>query len=184
MGTETIGRGRALVLLAAAAGHLGLVIFVGAFQVDLRDRGPLADAIACYSTLSGADSGYAFFAPGVGSPPTATFEVVDATGAVTTDHLMSGSNAEASLRAGNIIGRFWLEQDQALKRAIAASWAGKMFARHPGAASVVVRVQECEVAPMREHRRQDELRCDLHYQAKLVPQATLRSAQVADREAP
>ncbi|WP_437963767.1 hypothetical protein WMF04_29055 [Sorangium sp. So ce260] len=183
MGRETIGRGRALVLLAAAAGHLGLVIILGAFQVDLRHRGRVADAVACYGTLTGADSGYAFFAPGVGSPPTATFEVVDAAGAVTTDHLMSGANAEARLRAGNIVGRFWLEEDQPLKRAIAASWAGKMFARHPGAASVVVRVEECEVASMQEHREDDELRCDLHYQAKLVPEARLRAAQAADREA-
>ncbi|WP_437933627.1 hypothetical protein [Sorangium sp. So ce341] len=184
MGTETIGRGRALVLLAAAAGHLGLVIIVGAFQVDLRDRGPVAAAVAAYGTLSGADSGYAFFAPGVGSPPTATFEVMDATGAVTLDRLMSGANAEARLRAGNIVDRFWLEEDQALKRIIAASWAGKMFARHPAAASVVVRVEECEVAPMREYRQHDELTCDLHYQAKLVPQAKLRAARAADQEAP
>ncbi|AUX34167.1 MULTISPECIES: hypothetical protein [Sorangium] len=184
MGTETIGRGRALVLLTAAAGHLGLVIIVGALQVDLRGRGPLADAVAAYGTLSGADSGYAFFAPGVGSPPTATFEIMDATGAVTTDRLMSGANAEARLRAGNIVDRFWEEEDQALKRTIAASWAGKMFARHPAAAGVVVRVEECEVAPMQEYRHQDELTCDLHYRAKLVPHEKPRTAHAADREAP
>ncbi len=184
MGRATMDRGRALVLLAAAAGHLGLVILLGAFQVDLRDRGRVADALAGYGRLTGADTKYSFFAPGVGSLPTATFEVVDAAGAVTTDRLMSGANAEAELRAGNIVGRFWREEDPALKRTIAASWAGKMFARHPGAASVVVRVEECQVASMHEYHQKDELRCHLHYQAKLVPHAKLRAAQAADREAP
>ncbi|AUX41570.1 hypothetical protein SOCE26_029910 [Sorangium cellulosum] len=184
MGRETIGRGRALVVLAAAAGHLGLVIILGAIRVDLRVLGPVAGAIASYGVLSGADSGYSFFAPGVGSPPVATFEVVDAAGAMIKDHLESGDNAEADLRAGNVVGRFWLEQDQALKRSIAASWAGKMFARHPGAQSVAVRVEQCELAPMHVYRPEDGLRCALHYQAKFVPHAKLLAAPIAGRRAP
>ncbi|WP_438029836.1 hypothetical protein [Sorangium sp. So ce233] len=177
-------RWRALVVLAAAAGHLGLVIVLGAFQADLGCGRWLADAMASYGTLSGADSGYAFFAPAVASPPSATFEIVDATGAVTTDRLKPGTSSEADLRAGNIVGRFWLQHDQALKRSIAASWAGKMFARHPGAVSVVVRVEECEVASMHAYRQEDGLRCHWHYQAKFVPQATARAAKRAVREAP
>ncbi|WP_437680784.1 hypothetical protein [Sorangium sp. So ce131] len=184
MGRETIGRGRALVVLVAAAGHLGLVIILGALQIDLRGRGPMADAIAGYGALSGADSGYSFFAPDFGSPPMATFEVVDATGAVIIDHLESGANTEADLRTGNVVGKFQLEEDQALKRSIAASWAGKMFARHPGARSVVVRVDECDVAPIHVYRQGDGLRCELHYQAKFVPRAQLRAAPTRDGGAP
>ncbi|WP_437785517.1 hypothetical protein [Sorangium sp. So ce1097] len=186
MGRASMGRRRALVVLAAAAGHLGLVIVLGAFQVDLHHRGPAADALAAYATLSGADSEYSFFAPGVGSTVAATFEIADAAGTVITDSLKPGTSAEADLRAGNIVGRFWLVQDQALKRSIAASWAGKMFARHPGAASVVVRVEACGIAPMQASRRQpgDALRCRLHYQAKFVPQDKARGAARADRGAP
>ncbi|MGK3994355.1 hypothetical protein [Sorangium sp. So ce1024] len=184
MGRPSMGRRRARVALAAAAGHLGLVIVLGAFQVDLHHRGPVAGAVAAYGTLSGADSGYAFFAPGVGSTASATFEIADAAGTVIRDSLDPGTSPEADLRAGNVVGRFWLVQDQALKRSIAASWAGKMFARHPGAASVVVRVEECALAPMQEYREEDGLRCRLHYQARFVPQENARAAALADREAP
>ncbi|WP_433936434.1 hypothetical protein AB3662_17300 [Sorangium cellulosum] len=177
-------RWRALVVLAAAAGHLGLVIVLGAFPIDLGWGGRLADALASYGMLSGADSGYSFFAPAVGSPPSATFEIMDAKGAVLTDGIKPGTNSEADLRAGNIVGRFWLQDDQALKRSIAASWAGKMFARHPGAVSVVVRVEECEVASMHAYLQGDGFRCHWHYQAKFVPQATARAAKQAVREAP
>ncbi|WP_437737454.1 hypothetical protein [Sorangium sp. So ce1335] len=180
----SMGRWRAPVALAAAAGHLGLVIVLGAFQVDLHHLGPVAGAVVAYGTLSGADSGYAFFAPGVGSLPAAAFEIADAAGKTTTDSLKPGTNAEADLRAGNIVTRFWLAQGQALKRSIAASWAGKMFARHPGAASVVVRVEECELASMQEYREEDGLRCRLHYQAKFVPQESARAAEPAGRGAP
>jgi hypothetical protein len=177
-------RWRALGVLAAAAGHLGLVVVLGAFQADLGCGRWLADALASYGTLSGADSGYAFFAPAVASPPSATFEIVDATGAVVTDGLKPGTSSEADLRAGNIVGRFWVQGDPALKRSIAASWAGKMFARHPGAVSVVVRVEECEVASIHAYRQGDGFMCRWHYQAKFVPQPTARAAKQAVREAP
>ncbi|XXX74248.1 hypothetical protein WMF30_42050 [Sorangium sp. So ce134] len=63
----------------AATGHLGCVV-PGALHVDLQRAGRLGRVVAYYCALSGAGSGYDYFAPSVGALPWARFQATDASG--------------------------------------------------------------------------------------------------------
>ncbi|WP_437285768.1 hypothetical protein [Sorangium sp. So ce406] len=171
MGERTRRRGLALMTLAAAA-HLGCVL-LGALHVDPQGAGRLGRVIAYHSALSGADSGYNFFAPSVGALPWARFQVTDARGRVNADALESGANHEADLRVRSLVSLFLTEEDESLRRALAASLAGKVLARYPGAASVVVRLEICDLPSMEEYRDGKRPAWNLIYRAKLVPLARL-----------
>ena len=58
----------------------------------------MGDGVALYSSLSGADNGYGFFAPGVGAQFLTTFVLTDTEGNEWTDTLDMGSTSEANLR--------------------------------------------------------------------------------------
>jgi hypothetical protein len=176
MGPSSIRRRRAFAALVVAGGHLGCVA-LGALRVDLNGGGPLSRAFAHYGTLSGADSAYGFFAPDVAALPWAFFEVTEATGAISSDVLERGANREADIRVRNIIGTFWNVGTEPLRRALAASWAGKVFARHPGARSVVVRLESYDLPSMKEVREGKTPRWVVHYEAKFIPRARLRAAE-------
>ncbi|WP_433928626.1 hypothetical protein AB3662_34850 [Sorangium cellulosum] len=175
MGERTRRRGLALMTLAAAA-HLGCVL-LGALHVDPQRAGRLGTVIAYHSALSGADSGYNFFAPSVGALPWARFQVTDARGRVNADALESGANHEADLRVRSLVSLFLTEEDESLRRALAASLTGKVLARYPGAASVVVRLEICDLPSMEEYRDGKRPAWNLIYRAKLVPLARLAGSQ-------
>ncbi len=166
-------RGRVLLTLAAAL-HLGCIA-IGAMHRSLNGSGYLGSAAAYYSALSGAYSGYGFFAPGVGAMPWATFEITDANGAVITDALESGANHEADLRIRNILPLF-NSGDEALRRSLVASWAGKMFARHPSAESVAVRLEAYDLPSMQEFRDGKQPAWEPLYKAKFVTRSRHRAA--------
>ncbi|WP_437808881.1 hypothetical protein [Sorangium sp. So ce1078] len=168
MGGRQRRRGLALMALAAAA-HLGCVI-LGALHVDLQRAGRLGWGVAYHGALSGADSGYGFFAPSVGALPWARFQVTDARGKVIDDVLASGANPEVDLRVRSIVSSFMTEEDESMRRALAASWAGKVLARYPGAASVVVRLEICDLPSMQEYRDGKRPAWNLIYEAKVVRQ--------------
>lgn len=169
MGGRQRCRGLAFIALAAAAAHLGCVI-LGALHVDLQRAGRLGKGVAYYGALSGADSGYDFFAPSVGALPWARFQVTDARGRVIDDALESGSNPEADLRIRSLVSLFLTEEDESMRRSLAASWAGKVLARYPGAESVVVRLEICDLPSMQEHHDGKRPAWNLLYEAKLVRQ--------------
>ncbi|WP_437324308.1 hypothetical protein [Sorangium sp. So ce381] len=183
MGGRQGRRRLARLAMAAAAAHLGIVV-LGALQVDLHKAGRLGQAVAYYGALSGADSGYNFFAPSVSALPWARFQVTDARGRVISDVLESGANHEADLRVRSIVALFMTEEDESLRRSLAASWAGKVLARHPGAASVIVRLDVCDLPSMQEYREGKRPTWGLIYQAKLVPQRRFQAASRAKGGAP
>ena len=78
-------RGRAAALVAVV-GHLVLVV-MGALQIHPEGDGWLARALAYYGALSGAESGYAFFAHSITPLPRASFLVSDAGGMTIADAL-------------------------------------------------------------------------------------------------
>jgi hypothetical protein len=107
-----------------------------------------------YGLLSGAESGYGFFATGAGSELRVRFDVIDGEGRETTTSLEEAASHEADLRIGSIIGMFqWEDDEPAMPRALAASLAGKIFARHPGAYKVVVRLESFKPPTMADFRR-------------------------------
>src|SRR5512140_19169 len=130
MRENAIGRAGRVAAVCAAIGHLVLVA-LGASHVRFDGARWPARAVACYCALTGADNAYGFFAPGVTPIPWARFEVTTPAG-VRVDALETGINREADLRVRNVLGAF-PEGSPALRRSLAASWAGKVLSRHPGA---------------------------------------------------
>ncbi|WP_437627812.1 hypothetical protein [Sorangium sp. So ce1151] len=183
MNGTAMSRGRAIILLAAAAAHLA-VVCLGALQVHVGDEGWARRAVKYYGLLSGADSGYSFFAPGVGTTLSASFQVNGADGKIASDVLETGVSREADIRVRNIIGMFWLEEDEMVRRSLVASWAGKVLARHPDADSVVVQLDTFELPSMAEYREGKTTGWELNYRAKFVHHAKLMHAQQSDGRAP
>ncbi|WP_437896453.1 hypothetical protein [Sorangium sp. So ce124] len=171
-----------LFVLPAAAIHLGLVLVLGVLHVRLPYGGWVEPAVSYYGALSGASSAYSFFAPSVGPLPWATFEVRDRAGTLTTEVLETGANREADLRIKNIIGMYWDEQDPAARRALIASWVAKVFARHPEADSVVVRLESYDLPSMAEYRAGKQPRWYAEYQAKFNLKTQLAAGEI-DKEA-
>jgi hypothetical protein len=140
---------RQLLAVAAAGIHLVLVIG-GAANISLpRGSGVAGRGIRWYTAVSGADSGYGFFAPGVASETRATFTLTDATGRTWTEAFDAGGNQEVQLRLGSMVST---AASPGVRRKLAASWAGKFFAIHPEVESVLVRVEYYDLPQMDEYR--------------------------------
>jgi hypothetical protein len=174
-----MSRRKRAVYISLAIFHLGFVA-AGAFELDFEQAGPIAIG---YAALSGTDGAYGFFAPGVGTQLRATFEVTDAGGHKSTDVLTTGVSHEADLRVGDLVAMYWIA-DQSLQRSLAASWAGRMFAKHPGAESVTVRLEAYDLPSMDEYREGRRPGWYPHYEAKFVPRAKLHEGQEAKRVQP
>jgi hypothetical protein len=168
---------RCRLLLSVAAGHLALVT-LGASTVSLGELGLPGRALDAYGALSGASSSYGFFTPGVSFQLGARFDVIDGAGLVTRASLATGASHEADIRVGNIIDQFGTLGDEddeegsaQLRRSLAASLAGKMFARHPEASAVVVRLETFEPVSMEAWRSGERPAWKPLYTAKFVHQA-------------
>lgn len=161
-------RARHRLLVAAAVFHL-IVTLVGAAG-KLPERGdPFSRTLQYYAAITGANNGYGFFAPGIGSQLRALFDVTEADGKVVTTGLQSGFSHEADLRVGNLIPRFWdADEDERLRRSLAASWAGKILARHPGARTVTVRLEQYDLPSMTEFASGKRGAWEPYYRARFV----------------
>lgn len=127
------------ILLGLVACHFALVI-CGAFSFRIPGKNPVSAALRGYSAASGAENGYGFFAPGVGSQFRFTFTMTDAEGNTWTDTMRFGTSQEANLRLTGMAN--YLSQSNAGHRyLVMQSLAGKMFARHPKANKVTVQYQ-------------------------------------------
>ena len=145
--------------------HLFLVV-MGAASIDVGAWKGFGFPLYLYSEITGANSGYGFFAPGVGSDLRATFEIKRADGTKGVDRLQRGKWKEADLRVTNIIGKFWEEvQNEERRRALTASWAGKILARHAGAREVKVKVESFEVPSMEDYRSGVRPNWESYYEA-------------------
>jgi hypothetical protein len=161
--------------LAAAAGHLALVT-LGASTLNLRELGLPGRVLDEYGVLSGAASSYGFFTPGITYQLGARFDLVDRDGRSKSASLATGVSHEADIRVGNIIDQFGSagddeEDTEDLRRSLAASLAGKMFARNPDATAVVVRLETFAPASIEAWRSGDRPRWRPLYTAKFVRQA-------------
>jgi hypothetical protein len=175
---------RVLFVLPAAAIHLVLVLVLGVLHVRLPYEGWVERAVGYYGALSGASSAYSFFAPTVGPLLWATFEVRDRAGTLTTEALETGVSREADLRVKNIVGMFWDEQDPAVRRSLVASWAAKVFAKHPEADSVVVRLEIYDLPSMAEYRAGKQPQWNVEYKAKFNLKARLAAGEINKEATP
>lgn len=137
------------ILLALLGLHL-LLVTTGAFHFDAYRISPL---IGTYAQLTGASSGYGFFAPGVGKGIRATFEISE-NGSITKLRLEPGVNREADLRVGNLLNALSRHlDDEKLRRSVSASLTAKVFSDHPEAQSIRIVLETVDIATMEEYRR-------------------------------
>lgn len=168
-GRGMVQRKKKVLVLGIAFSHL-ILVAIGASQLNLwPHESGLGRSLDYYGALSGAGSGYGFFAPGVGSQLRGSFDIVDGQGGVTPNAIEAGASHEGALRIGNLLGWFWRDTaDRKLQRSLAASWAGKMFARHPEAEQVVVRLETYHLPSMKGYRSGKRPHWVPYYEAKFV----------------
>lgn len=157
--------------IAAAAVQLGFAA-AGALELDF-DHAPFL--IARYGALSGTDSSYGFFAPGVGTQLRVTFELTREDGTKSTDVLTTDASHEADLRIGDMVAIFWMA-DEDLRRGLAASWAGRMLARHLEATRVVVHLDSYDLPTMAQYQQGERPGWAPHYEAEFVHRARAGAA--------
>lgn len=161
-------KNRRRLMLGVATGHL-ILVALGAAGVSLSPLGPLGGLLDEYSVLSGANTGYGFFAPGMGGQLRVRFDVIDAGGQKTATSLGTTASREVDLRVGDIINRFMdSEEEPRLQRSLAASFAGKIFAHHPQASKVVVHLEAFDPVSMEDFRRGVRPQWTPLYEAKFV----------------
>jgi hypothetical protein len=151
------------LLTVAAACHLALVVCGAAHQRLVDEPHPVGRALRWYGGLSGSDSGYGFFAPGVAGERRLVCTLTDAAGHSWAEPLeMRGQGREVDLRVLPLLLMF---SEPDLGDAMAASVAAKMFGRFPAATRVTVRVDVCVVPTMEEYRAGDRPTWAVGYEA-------------------
>lgn len=173
-------RHKKTLLLTAALGHLTLVV-LGALDVCLWELGPPGKLAVVYSALSGADSGYGFFAPKVAAPRTARFTLVDEAGQVTVDTLPPRITREADIRVEDLVEVFDNRRsDNEIRAELAAIWAAAMFKRHPEAVSITVDMGSWRVPSMAQTREGKPWRWKSIYRARVVRPPRQAAAAAGD----
>jgi hypothetical protein len=169
MGGKVMTRRRKIALIGACGAHLGLVS-ASACGVDL------GGAAAWYGRLSGAITRYEYFAPDVAGSPWATFEVTEDREdgeRTTTEFLETGVGHDADFRVRLLTTSLFDVDDEQARRLIAASLAGKMFARHPTAKRVALRVLSSALPTMAAYRRGARLGWEPDYELTFVPRGQI-----------
>lgn len=131
--------------------HLALVT-ASAAQLSVGQLPVIGRPLQFYADMSGAGIGYGFFSPGVYAQIRTVLDIYDKSGRKTTEHMNQGPNREVDLRLNDVIESFMneFEDQMRFQRALAASFAGSVFARKPQTAKVEVRVERF-TAPSRKN---------------------------------
>ena len=118
--------------------HLLLAVCVNAKFTPWVGK-PMERFILPYIHLTGADGYFGFFSPNIGTQLRVSYELNE--GEKTSPGSFLTGNNEIDLRINNIMAWFWTAQeDKKMRRALSASLAGKMLAKHPEADSVKILV--------------------------------------------
>ena len=158
-----------IIWLLLALGNLFLAA-CGAGRVPWWKLGSPGLWIQHYGVFSGTSSTFAFFAPDVGTSMRAQFDLYDERGQfLSTDSLQKGPTREADLRITNIVEFIVNDlEDEQSRHLLSASWAGKIFARHPEAAFAVLRVQSYDIPTMNRYRNGVRYHWQTLYRAKFA----------------
>jgi hypothetical protein len=142
---------RAHLAWTLAAGAQIAFVICGAARTLPAGDDPASSALAAWCDVSGADNTYGFFAPSVASQCRLSLTMRGADGRTWRDDLVEDRDSRFAFRlqsAVDAIGKF----PEDLRRALTASWAGAMFARHPAAQEVLVEVEVEQVPTMEAWR--------------------------------
>lgn len=155
------------IVSGLAALHL-VMVCLGASQLKVWEWPVVGGALSYYGSLTGSGNGYGFFAPGIGDGLKAEFDI-ERDGSTFIAQLEQRKNREADLRVGNILGILSRNvEDERTRRAVAASWAGKMFAQYPDAKSVTVRLETKGIPEMKDYQAGTRYEWAPFYRAKFV----------------
>ncbi len=147
---------RVYLWLLLAAGHLAVVICGASHRIPDRHAAPSIQMFRWYATMSGASSSYGFFAPAVGSPHRARFQLKDESGHTWWDVFDEAGNSETRLRLTGIVDDAFMSGDTdespEWRQHLVSSWAATMFSRHPNAVSLTVTVEAWFVPGMADYR--------------------------------
>jgi len=147
---------RRSIWVLCATGHFVVVICGACSSLPDSNRGPAAQTVRWYATMSGAGTNYGFFAPSVGATHRARFVLRDAMGSTWPDVFDQTNSPEARLRLTGIVEAAFMTGDaQQLpewRKRLAKSWAATLFARHPNAVSLTAVVEFYDVPTMAEYR--------------------------------
>lgn len=166
-GLKVIYRVRFALFLSWAVLHLCLALF-SAGGLHLKS-GVLGKAINYYSTVTGTDREYGFFAPNSKAETRVVFEIVDEAGRRSRHTLDEMATREAQLRFADIFGRLWVffeAKNPQLRNAITASWAGQMFGRYPEARKITVIFEAYELKSADQYRKGERSEWVKIYEAK------------------
>lgn len=136
---------------ALVLSHLVLVT-ASAAQLAVGRLPLIGRPLQFYADASGAGIGYGFFSPGVYAQIRTVLEISPRSGPKTTEYMNQGPNREVDLRLNDVIESFMNEFEDKMRfqRALAASFAGYVFAHRPQADRVEVRVERF-TAPSRKN---------------------------------
>lgn len=145
--------------------HLILVL-AGALDRNLAWNDGSAKALNSYSALTGADSQYAFFAPGLGSQLRIVPQALTADGETIPLALPTKLGKEGALRYENLVNRFWGENGkEAVRRRLSGNLAKRWFAVTPSAARVVVQLDRFDLPSRAKFREGTRAAWLPHYRA-------------------
>jgi hypothetical protein len=147
--------------------HLALVGCGAARITPLASDSRAGNALQTYCWLSGANTGYGFFAPGVAPQMRATFTLLDSAGRSRTVGPEEGSNMEVTHHLATINH---LLSYPAVRGAICASWSGRMFSRYPDAEQIVVHVEMYALPTMDQYRTGHSPRWVTVYEGTFIPE--------------
>jgi hypothetical protein len=144
---------REKIALVLALTHLVLVCLGGA-QVPLWNYGALGRWLHTYGLYTGSGSRYSFFAPGVGYGYRTEFDIYDSKeNLIATEGMYIAATREGNLRVANLIQLMSNNlEDPEKRKEISGSLVGKVFARHPNAARVALRLDSIDIPLMRDYR--------------------------------
>ncbi len=162
-------RSKQKIWLSLAVVQLGLAV-CGAAHFPWWKLGGVGRWIQQYGVFTGSSSVFNFFAPSVGQSTRAEFDLYDKNDRfLATDHLPVGPSHEANLRAVNIVEFITNDlEDNNSRHLLSASWVAKMFARHPEASFIVLRVETFDVPYMEDYRRGERSTWQTVYRAKFA----------------
>jgi hypothetical protein len=142
-----------IIAMYLALGHLFLVL-LGVSYIYVDEIPHIGKALGYFSFASGASNSYGFFAPDVAAQLHVLIDVTDKDGKKITIPLQTNTSHEADLRLGNIVNKYFSEDEdlESLQRGLATSFAAKAFTRNPSAKSVGIRFEELEPVSSAEYR--------------------------------
>lgn len=156
--------------MAAGICHL-ILVTLGAAGIGFSNQNRLTRVISYYGEITGSTFGYGFFAPGVSSQIRAVFDVVESDARKTTRELKVDSNREVDLRIGDMIEQFIGDERKDpmnFQRALSASLSSAVFAEHPRAQSVTIRLERYDPISMEEFREGKRSSWESLYSAKFI----------------